>query len=208
MNEGRILSSKALDARVHRIRADVPGGACRALERAALGARDKGTSYLVGPIARLNLNRDACRDEARQAADRVQPDVADLRNPFAGMLARAIELVQACADALRIINNYVEPRSSRVEIKVRAGEGSAATEAPRGLLYHRYRINDRGLVEFAKIVPPTSQNLRRMEDDLRLLVPTIAAKPDDEIALGCERLIRSYDPCISCSVHRVKITRR
>ena len=207
MNEGRILSSKALmleSTEFEQMFLEEHVDRSTALHSVRA---DKGTSYLVGPIARLNLNRDALRDEARQAASQCNL-TWPLRNPFDGMLARAIELVQACGDALALIDNYTEPQSSRVEIKVHAGEGSAATEAPRGLLYHRYRINDRGLIEFAKIVPPTSQNLRRMEDDLRLLVPTISAKPDDEIAQSCERLVRCYDPCISCSVHRVKITRR
>jgi len=130
-----------------------------------------------------------------------------MRNPFTGIIARAIELVEACSEALRLIDAYREPQSARVDVKVHAGEGSGATEAPRGLLYHHYRINDRGLVEFAKIVPPTSQNLRRMEDDLRLFLPSIADRPDQEVADACEGLIRSYDPCISCSVHAVNIRR-
>jgi coenzyme F420-reducing hydrogenase alpha subunit len=92
-----------------------------------------------------------------------------------------------------------------VELKVHAGEGCAATEAPRGLLYHRYRINDQGLVELAKIIPPTAQNLRRMEDDLKSILPGVLEQPETEIAQVCEKLIRSYDPCISCSTHFLKL---
>jgi coenzyme F420-reducing hydrogenase alpha subunit len=126
-------------------------------------------------------------------------------NPYAGMVARAVELVHAFEEALSIIDRYAEPPQSRVEINVRAGEGCGATEAPRGTLYHRYKINDRGLVEFAKIVPPTAQNYHRMEDDLRLLLPGVLDRPEEEIARLCENLVRCYDPCISCSTHFLKL---
>jgi coenzyme F420-reducing hydrogenase alpha subunit len=127
------------------------------------------------------------------------------RNPYMGIVARAVELIHACEEALAIIAAYREPASSRVEFKVHAGKGCAATEAPRGLLYHRYRINDQGLVEFAKIIPPTAQNLRRMEDDLKGILPGVLEQPEAEIAQVCEKLIRTYDPCISCSTHFVKL---
>ena len=76
---------------------------------------------------------------------------------------------------------------------------------PRGLLYHRYRINDQGIVQSARIVPPTCQNYRRIEDDLRVLLPSILDRTDAEIIDTCEKLVRNYDPCISCSTHAVKI---
>lgn len=157
---------------------------------------DRATSYLVGPLARLALNFEKLLPQAKAAARAIvatQPG----RNPFRGIVARAIELIHAYEEALAIIETYQEPATSRVEIKVHAGEGCAATEAPRGLLYHRYRLNDRGLVEAARIIPPTAQNMRRMEDDLRELLPGIIARPDAEIAQTCENLIRTYDPCIS-----------
>jgi coenzyme F420-reducing hydrogenase alpha subunit len=122
-----------------------------------------------------------------------------------GIVARAVELIHACEEALVIIETYREPTSCRVEFKVRAGEGCAATEAPRGLLYHRYRINDRGLVEFARIIPPTAQNYHRMEDDLKTILPGVLDQPEAAIAQLCEKLIRTYDPCISCSTHFVKL---
>jgi coenzyme F420-reducing hydrogenase alpha subunit len=121
------------------------------------------------------------------------------------IVARAIELVQAFEEAIGLIEAYQEPATSRVEIRVHAGEGCAATEAPRGTLYHRYRINDQGLVEAAKIVPPTSQNMRRIEDDLRQLLPGVLDQPEAEIARVSENLVRSYDPCISCSTHFLKL---
>jgi coenzyme F420-reducing hydrogenase alpha subunit len=92
-----------------------------------------------------------------------------------------------------------------MEYSIHPGDGCAATEAPRGLLYHRYRINDQGIVQSARIVPPTCQNYRRIEDDLRVLLPGILDRTDAEIIDTCEKLVRNYDPCISCSTHAVKI---
>jgi len=165
---------------------------------------DRGSSYMVGPLARLNLNYDKLLPLA-QAAARSCGVAWPCRNPFMSIVARAIELVHACEEALALIDAYQEPTASRVEFRVQAGEGCAATEAPRGLLYHRYRINEQGLVEAAKIIPPTSQNMRRMEDDLRQLLPAYLDKPEEEIAHVSENLVRTYDPCISCSTHFLKL---
>jgi coenzyme F420-reducing hydrogenase alpha subunit len=152
----------------------------------------------------MNLNFEKLLPRAKEAA--LASGISwPCKNPYQGIVARAVELAHAFEEALALIAAYQEPARSREDFKVRAGEGCAATEAPRGTLYHRYRIDDRGLVEFAKIVPPTSQNLRRMEDDLRLLLGGIAAKPEAEITHACEHLIRSYDPCISCSTHFLKL---
>ena len=204
MNERRIVSSKGVDidpedfehvfleehversTALHSVRAD------------------DGSSYFVGPLARINLNIDKLMPQALAAA-RACGVSWPCRNPYMGIVARAVELIHACEEALAIIETYREPASSRVEFKVRAGEGCAATEAPRGLLYHRYRINDQGLVEFARIIPPTAQNLRRMEDDLKGILPGVLDQSEAEIAQVCEKLIRSYDPCISCSTHFLKL---
>ena len=94
---------------------------------------------------------------------------------------------------------------SRIAYEPRAGEGCHATEAPRGLLYHRYRIGDDGLISEAKIVPPTSQNQPQIEDDLRGFVPTVTSLDDAEATRRCEHLIRNYDPCISCATHFLKL---
>ncbi|MGB9485688.1 MAG: nickel-dependent hydrogenase large subunit, partial [Terriglobia bacterium] len=165
---------------------------------------DSGSSYFVGPLARINLNIDKLMPQALAAA-RACGVSWPCHNPYMGIVARAVELIHACEEALAIIETYREPASSRVEFKVHAGEGCAATEAPRGLLYHRYRINDEGLVEFAKIIPPTAQNLRRMEDDLKGILPGVLEHTEAEIAQVCEKLIRTYDPCISCSTHFLKL---
>jgi coenzyme F420-reducing hydrogenase alpha subunit len=170
---------------------------------------EHGSSYLVGPLARMNLNRSQLPPAARQAAN--ECGIAwPCSNPYAGIVARAVELVMASEEGLRLIDTYREPEPANVEYALRAGEGCAATEAPRGLLYHRYRINDQGIVQSARIVPPTCQNCRRIEDDLRLMVHDILDRPDAEIVDACEKLVRNYDPCISCSTHvvRIQINRR
>ena len=114
--------------------------------------------------------------------------------------------MQAYEEALSILQDYRPTAAARMGYQYRRGEGAAATEAPRGLLYHRYGIDDRGLVTMANIIPPTSQNQSQIEDDLRNYLPKIVSQPDEQVALACERLVRSYDPCISCSTHFLKVT--
>ena len=127
------------------------------------------------------------------------------RNPFRSIVVRAIEMVFACWEALRVLREYRQPASPRADVPVRAGAGSAATEAPRGTLYHRYEIDDRGLIRLAKIVPPTSQNQKRIEDDLWHFVSQVASRPNEEVTWKCEQAIRNYDPCISCATHFLRL---
>ena len=128
-----------------------------------------------------------------------------VRNPFRSIMVRAVELVFACAEALRVIGEYEPPPAPRVEAPQRAGTGQAITEAPRGILYHRYALDDQGLIVTAKIVPPTSQNQKRIEDDLRDYAARLVAWPQDEATWKCEQAIRNYDPCISCATHFLKL---
>ncbi|MGA2628721.1 MAG: Ni/Fe hydrogenase subunit alpha [Terriglobia bacterium] len=204
MNEYRIVSSRGVDVAP----ADFESAFLEehVEHSTALHSRRAGTttSYFVGPLARVNLNREKLMPRAKEAALACGITWPS-RNPFQGVVARAIEMVHAYEEALAIINAYEEPAKSREDFKLRAGEGSAATEAPRGVLYHRYRINDQGLVEFAKIVPPTAQNYARMEDDLRQYLPGVLDRTEPEIARACENLVRNYDPCISCSTHFLKL---
>jgi len=204
MNERRIVSSSGLDidpTEFEQVFLEEHVEHSTALHSVRAEAE---SSYFVGPLARVNLHFEKLSPQAREAAQ--ASDITwPSRNPFISIVARSLELVHAYEVALSIVDSYQEPVPPRVEIKVRAGEGCAATEAPRGLLYHRYRINDQGLVEFAKIVPPTSQNLHRMEDDLRLLLPRYLNHSEPEITRACENLIRTYDPCISCSTHFLKL---
>lgn len=159
--------------------------------------RDRG-SYHVGPMARFNLNRDQLHPIALDAARHIETVVV---NPFRSIVVRAVELVHACATSLDIIARYVPPDPPSIEGHIRAGEGHGASEAPRGLLYHRYCIDTDGLITDAQIVAPTSQNQLSIEEDLRRLIPTITELPDEEMLHRLEQAIRNYDPCISCATH-------
>jgi coenzyme F420-reducing hydrogenase alpha subunit len=161
--------------------------------------RERGT-YLCGPLARFSLNGSQLSalalDAAREAG--VEPPC---RDPFRSIVVRSVELVYACDEALRLIGDYEEPDAPFVEVPPRAGVGYGATEAPRGLLYHRYRLDADGTILGAKIVPPTSQNQLAIEDDLRDVVGRYAELADDDLRALCEQTIRNYDPCISCATH-------
>ena len=117
------------------------------------------------------------------------------------MAARVAEAALAIEEAIRIIRGYVPPEPSMAEVVPKAGRGMWATEAPRGTLYHRYDVAEDGTILEAKIVPPTSQNLRHMEEDLRRFVPGVLDEPDEELTRLCEMVVRNYDPCISCATH-------
>jgi coenzyme F420-reducing hydrogenase alpha subunit len=161
-------------------------------------------TYLVGPLARLNLNHEQLLPKAKQALKDSGIQLP-LMNPYKSLIARAIELVQFYEEAIQLIEAYKPTGPAHVELKLKAGEGSGATEAPRGLLYHRYQIDANGMVQFAKITPPTAQNLPRIEADLFALAPQIVSLPEAEATLTAEHLVRSYDPCISCATHFLKL---
>jgi coenzyme F420-reducing hydrogenase alpha subunit len=163
-----------------------------------------GQPYMVGPLARFNLNYDQFGDIAKQIAEEVGVS-RPLNNPYKGLIARAVETVEVFDRAIRLIKEYRPEGPSAADLILRAGEGAAGTEAPRGLLYHRYIIDDHGMVQEAKIMPPTAQNLARMEADLWQLAPTVLKMKHEEATLTCEHLLRSYDPCISCATHFLKL---
>ncbi|MGI9646972.1 MAG: Ni/Fe hydrogenase subunit alpha [Acidimicrobiia bacterium] len=159
-----------------------------------------GTPYHVGPMARFNLNREQLTPQAAAAATRAglaQP----VTNPFRSIIVRAIEIILSFEESLRIIDQYQPPEPAAVEVKPRAGIGFGISEAPRGLLFHRYRIDDAGIIEDAKIVPPTSQNQPTIEADLFDLISANLALSDESLTWQCEQAIRNYDPCISCATH-------
>jgi coenzyme F420-reducing hydrogenase alpha subunit len=157
-------------------------------------------SYLCGPLARFALAADRLSPIARGAAREAGLEPSE-RNPFKSIVVRSVELVYAADEALRIIAEYEEPDAPAVEVEPRAGVGYGCTEAPRGILYHRYEIDAEGSILDAKIVPPTSQNQRTIEEDLRGVVERSLDMPDEELTIRCEQTIRNYDPCISCATH-------
>ncbi|MBO0846636.1 MAG: Ni/Fe hydrogenase subunit alpha [Nocardioides sp.] len=169
----------------------------------ALHARlDGGTRgpYVVGPLARYTLNHDRLGDLARDAA-REGGLAAECRNPFRSIVVRAVELVEAVSEALRILDVWTDGAAPSVPVPPRAGEGFGASEAPRGILFHRYVLDADGVIRDAQIVPPTSQNQAGVEADLRALVEGWADLDDHALQHRCEQAIRNYDPCISCATH-------
>lgn len=206
MNDGRIVSTSGLDISAEQYEGyfeerHMPQST--ALHSVLL---PEGKSYLVGPLSRINLCFDQLAPTAKRAAEECGISWPS-RNNFQSIVARAIEVIDAYEEAIAIVKDYnAEPSLSRIAYTPKAGAGCHATEAPRGLIYHRYRIGDDGLIAEAKIVPPTSQNQGQIESDLRAYVPRVA-KFDDAVATQkCEHLIRNYDPCISCSTHFLDLT--
>lgn len=202
-NEGRIVSKEGLDIPVDRYEETFEEQ--QVARSTALHSVIKGRgAYFVGPMARYNLNfyrlSPLAQDAAREAGLS-----SECRNPFQSIIVRAVETLYACDEALRIIARYEEPDEPHVEVPPRAGTGHACTEAPRGILYHRYAIGEEGTILNAKIVPPTSQNQKTIEDDLFGVVSRNVELPKDELTLRCEQAVRNYDPCISCSTHFLRL---
>lgn len=168
------------------------------------GHTAEGGTYLVGPLARLNLNHDQLLPEAKRAMEEAGVELP-LRNPYKSLIARAIELVHFYAEAIELVQGYTPEGRAHLPLQPRAAEGCGASEAPRGLLYHRYRIDEGGLVQSAKITPPTAQNLPRIEADLMALAPQLLELSQEQATLTAEHLVRAYDPCISCATHFLKL---
>jgi coenzyme F420-reducing hydrogenase alpha subunit len=166
----------------------------------ALHASFDAQRYVVGPLARYSLHSEALSPLAREAAHAAGLGPT-CRNPFQSIIVRAVELVYALDEAIRLIDAWHGAPAAAVPVPARAGVGHGATEAPRGLLYHRYRIDDDGQILDAQIVPPTSQNQPSIEDDLYAFVRDRLELPEDELTRQCEMAIRNYDPCISCATH-------
>jgi coenzyme F420-reducing hydrogenase alpha subunit len=199
VDRGRIVSDRGLD--IEPAQFDQQFVEEQVEHSTALHARIRSRgSYLTGPLARYSLSSEQLRPLAREAA-REAGLGAGCRNPFQSIVVRAVELVQAADDALAIIAAYEPPDRPAVEIHPRRGVGHGATEAPRGLLYHRYELDEDGTILDARIVPPTSQNQRVIEEDLREVVERSIDLDDERLRLRCEQAIRNHDPCISCSTH-------
>lgn len=160
--------------------------------------------YFVGPLARYNLNFDKLTPLAQKVAKEAGLGKT-CNNPFKSIIVRSVETVWACEEAIRIIKEYEKPEKSFVEAAPRAGIGCGCSEAPRGICYHRYRIDEKGIIRDAKIVPPTSQNQKTIEGDLAEFVPKHLKLSDEKLTWQCEQAVRNYDPCISCATHFLKL---
>ncbi len=203
-NEGRIVSNRGLDVSAPEY--DAHFEEKQVSHSTALHSyfRQGGGSYLTGPLARFNLNFDRLSPLAQDVAREIGLG-ASCRNPYRSIMVRAIETIYACDEALRVIENYEEPDRPFTQVEPRAGVGYAATEAPRGLLYHRYRLDAQGTISDAQIVPPTSQNQACLEEDLLDFIGGFLDLPDDDLRHRCEQTVRNYDPCISCATHFLRL---
>ncbi|MEW5967014.1 MAG: nickel-dependent hydrogenase large subunit [Pseudomonadota bacterium] len=199
-SDGRVITPEEFDA--HFAERHEP-------HSTALFSSYHGQPYLVGPLARLNLSADRLPDDVRALIAEIGFALPG-RNVFHSLVARAVEILLALREAHRLLADYRVPDSPWVPVTPRAGVAVACTEAPRGLLWHRYEMDGDGRVLNARIVPPTSQNQARIEADLRLSLLNFGLdRPDDALRLHCEKVIRNYDPCISCATHflRLKVER-
>ena len=207
MNAGRIVSSArhdldAEDFERHFVEFQAP-------HSTALHAHLDGQPYLVGPLARLNLNADQLPPALTQRLAAAGIELPS-RNMYHSIVARAVELLYAIDEALRLLSDYRRPERPFVEFTPGPGAAAWVTEAPRGILWHRYRFDDLGRVREATIVPPTSQNQARIEADLRAgLTRAGLDRDEDSLRRQGEMIIRNYDPCISCATHflRLKVRR-
>jgi len=160
-------------------------------------------SYMVGALARVNNNFDQLHPRAKDAAAQLGLEPI-CYNSFKNTAAQVVEMVHCVEDGIRIIDELLErgiKPEEPVEVEVKAGEGVGSCDVPRGILFHNYQIGDDGTITGANCVIPTAQNYANMEADMRALVPQILDRPEPEITLMMEMLIRAYDPCISCSTH-------
>ena len=204
LQSGRVASSDGLDT--------TPGGFAdlvveeHVARSTALHARlENRLEYLTGPLARYALNSAQLPDvAARAAAEAGLGPVCT--NPFQSIIVRAVEIVFACSEALTLVERYEPPDPPTALVPTGGGEGTGATEAPRGLLFHRYRIDDGGLISTAQIVPPTSQNQITIESDIRRTVQASLDLSDDELTWRSEQAVRNHDPCISCATHFLDLT--
>jgi len=204
INDGRIASTSGLDIAV----GEFPEHFAEehvAHSTALHGHLRDGGTYTLGPISRYNLNHDQLPEMAKQVASDIGLGPT-CRNPFKSIMIRAVEVVFACDEALRIIASYERPPAPSAQVTVRAGTGHGCTEAPRGSLYHRYTIDAQGVIADAVIVPPTSQNQPSIELGLRSFVQDRLDLDDAELTRQCEQAIRNYDPCISCATHFLDLT--
>lgn len=165
-------------------------------------------AYMVGALSRFNNNYLQLSDNAKTYAEELGLKSPSY-NTFMINIAQFIEIIHSVDDGIKLIDELLEAgldeSKARVKINIKAGRGVGAVEAPRGLLIHDYTYDAKGRVTKANLIIPTNMNYANIEKDLETFVPQIIEKSEDEIKLGCEMLIRAYDPCISCSTHFLNV---
>jgi len=175
-------------------------------ERIKLGSTAKfvtaeGKEYMVGALPRINMNYDKLSKDAKKFVNWKIPNYS----PFLNNAAQAVELVHAFDRAIEILSTTKWKEEKPVKITPKAGRGIGVTEAPRGILFHDYTFDSKGYLTKANIITPTAQNLKNIELDIKAFLPGILNKSREEVVIDIEKLIRSYDPCISCSAHFLKV---
>lgn len=203
--EGRIASNRGIDIPVSQFfdvfeESQVPHSTSL-----HVNTRNDGQPYMVGPIARYNVNYSQLTKTAKQLAKEVGLGPV-CNNPFKSLLVRMIETLYACEEALRLCKAYEEPDRAFIEATPKASEGFGCTEAPRGICVHHYKMDENGLITFARIAPPTAQVQPQIERDLKGVVARNLKMKDEDLKWRCEQTIRNYDPCISCSCHFLNLT--
>lgn len=204
LNEGRIVSNRGIDIDIADYESEFEERHV-AHSTALHSVLKRRGAYLVGPLARYALNFDRLPSSVQKLAAEAGLS-AVCKNPFRSIVVRAIEIVYACEEALRLIAAYEVPDAASVRFEPRAGFGFGCTEAPRGICWHRYAFEADGTIRAARIVPPTAQNQPSIEADLMAAAAPLVSESDDVIRHQCERCIRNYDPCISCSTHFLKLS--
>ncbi len=203
MNEGRIISSQGLDIPVTEYQKHF--SETHAPHSTALHSHLHGQPYLVGPLARINLNYSQLPTEVRQVIENSTLRFPS-QNMFHSMVARAAEIYFAVLEAIRLLEEYTVPNEPAGTVIPQPGIAIGCTEAPRGILWHRYELDEQGNVLSATIIPPTSQNQAHIEEDLRISLQKFGLEHnDDALRLRAEMVIRNYDPCISCATHFLKL---
>ncbi len=203
MNQGRLISSKGMDIEMEEYEEHFTEEHMEystTLQTLLDGER----IVCTGPLARFNLCYDELPDDSQKLAKKIGLEPGCM-NPFKSLLVRMVETSYACGHAIDLIDNYSKPKQINDEVSPRAGKGCHVTEAPRGILFHRYTLDDEGIVQNARIVAPTSHNQKIIESDLLHLVEQFQDLDDDTLTEKCEQSVRNYDPCISCSTHFLKV---
>ncbi|MFA5142159.1 MAG: Ni/Fe hydrogenase subunit alpha [Candidatus Woesearchaeota archaeon] len=161
-----------------------------------------GKSYMVGALSRLYNNKDQLSNYSIKLADKL---LKHKFSPYMNNIAQAIEVHEGVRRSIEILENMKLKQESPKLITPKASIGVGASEAPRGILFHKYKFDKDGKCTYANITTPTSQNLLNLQESIKIYLPTILNKSKDEIKLELEKLIRAYDPCISCSTHFLEL---
>jgi coenzyme F420-reducing hydrogenase alpha subunit len=163
-------------------------------------------SYMVGALARFNNNHSQLSPEAQKAAAELGLK-AICHNPYMISIAQIVESIHAVEDSLKLLAQLISRgvKEEKPSVRVKAGRGIGAVEAPRGILFHDYTYDDKGILTNANCVIPTNQNHNNIQRDMEALVPRIINKSQEEITHMLEMLVRAYDPCISCSAHFLEV---